>query len=180
MARFALDHARHVWLVPAVLSPLKAGSAAGFEDRLDMVRCLASDLRMPGRVSVLDIERNRPAPSYTRDTLKELRERHSDSSIALVLGADSAAQFAEWNNPGEILAHHPVLLFQRDGSNGLDVLNLLGARIVLDRRPVPACSSTEIRRRLLLDEKDGSLRDCLSSSIWELVRSRGLYRHAQD
>ena len=90
------------------------------------------------------------------------------------------SQFAEWNNPGEILAHHPVLLFQRDGSNGLDVLNLLGARIVLDRRPVPACSSTEIRRRLLLDEKDGSLRDCLSSSIWELVRSRGLYRHAQD
>jgi nicotinate-nucleotide adenylyltransferase len=183
MARYALDHARHLWLVPAVLSPLKTQSSAGFQDRLDMMRCLASDLRIPGRVTVLDIEANRPAPSYTKDTLETLRTRYPEASIALVLGADSAAQFRDWNSPEEILRHHSVLLFQRDGLGGLagiDVLNSLGARIVLDRRPVPDCASTDIRRRLLLDEKDGSLRDCLSSSIWELIRSRGLYRHAQD
>lgn len=183
MARCALDHARHVWLVPAVLSPLKEKTGATFQDRIDMMRCLASDLRMPGRVSVLEIEAARPAPSYTKDTLEHLRTLHPDSSIALVLGADSAAQFKEWKSPQEILLHHPVLLFHREGLDdlaGVEVLNSFGARIILDRRPVPDCSSTEIRRRLLLDEKGGSLRDCLSSSIWELIRSRGLYQHAQD
>lgn len=181
MARFALDRARHLWIVPASLSPLKEGTSAAFADRLAMAKLMAQDLRMPGRVSVREDEGNRPPPSYTKDTLARLRSSVPGASIALVLGADNAAQFESWNSPEEILAHHPVILFQRSGAPGAErVLERLGARVTLDARPVPDCSSTQIRRSLLLDEKGGSLRNCLSSSIWELIRSRGLYRHAQD
>ena len=181
MARFALDSANHVWLVPAYLSPLKQETRASFSDRLAMVKQMVDDLRMPGRFSVLEEEGQRPGPSFTKDTLARLRNSVPGASIALVIGADNAAQFESWNSPEEILTHHPVLLFQRAGANGAErVLERLGARIKLDTRPVPDCSSTKIRSSLLLDEKGGSLRDCLSSNIWELIRSRGLYRHAQD
>lgn len=180
MVRLALDHAKHVWIVPAVLSPFKQSTTAPFEERLAMAGLMDSVRDHPDRTSVLDLESRRPAPSYTKDTLGILRSENPGASIALVLGADAAADFAGWKEPGEILARHPVLLFGRSNLPGETVLQSMHARLIVDRRPVPPCSSTEIRRCLLLDEKGGMLRTCLSSTIWEHIRSRGLYRNAQD
>ena len=91
----ALDR---VVLVPAGDPPLKPGVTPA-RDRLEMVRrAVASN---PGLV-VDDREIRRPGPSYTVDTLAELRARHSGAELWFLLGADALADLESWHEPARL------------------------------------------------------------------------------
>jgi len=100
IAQEACDRLRldRVLFVPARESPLK-GESTFFtaEQRMEMVRAaVAADPRFG--VSSIDLER--PAPSYTVDTLRLLSEEWGpDARLYFILGVDSLLTFGYWYRP---------------------------------------------------------------------------------
>ena len=64
------------------------------------------------------LEKDRPGPSYTADTLEELKRRHPGTEFFLLIGSDSLSDLPGWYQPQRIVenagllvmlrAHHPA------------------------------------------------------------------------
>jgi nicotinate-nucleotide adenylyltransferase len=83
----------------------------GPEARLEMCELAVRD---DERLAVSRIEIDRSGPSYTVDTLRELRARSGDVPV-LVLGGDQAATLCDWREPEEILRLATVAVAERTG-----------------------------------------------------------------
>jgi nicotinate-nucleotide adenylyltransferase len=131
-----------LWLVPARQQPFKGGRhGASAEHRAAMLALALGD--DPG-LAVEQSELERPGPSYTVDTLRQLREREPGREFTLLLGADAAAELDAWHRAGEIPRLARVIVFARPGS-AVPASPLIAG--VID---VPAIdiSATEVRRRV--------------------------------
>lgn len=98
-ARLALDR---VWFVPASQPPHKAGKPISpASDRLAMVElAIAGDERFA--VSTLELER--AGPSYTADTLEELRGQWSGAELVFMMGWDMLTYLPQWHAPERVVA----------------------------------------------------------------------------
>lgn len=151
-----------VVFVPARRSPLKGDApAAGETDRLAMLRLATAD---EPRFAVSSAELERPAPSYTVDTLEALA---GDGPLFLILGADAARDLARWRSPDRIreLAH--LVVARRPGTDG----TLDPATILLDT-PLMDVSAKEIRERAA---RGRSLRYLVPDAVWHYIREHHLY-----
>lgn len=114
------------------------------EDRYLMtVVATASNPRF--KVSRVDIDR--AGPTYTIDTLRELRELHPDAELFFITGADAIAQILSWRDVDQIweLAHFVAV--SRPGHQMTLPEHPEGAISVLEI-PALAISSTDIRQRV--------------------------------
>ncbi len=160
MARAEPDE---VWLVPAwrhvfgkVLAP--------FEARLRMVELAVDPLGSRFRASRIEAEAAAWGSSgSTIELLEWLRGRNPTHRYLLVLGADVWAERDRWRRFGEIESLVEILLVNREGQPGL-----AGAG-----PPLPAISSTEVRRRLAAGEPLDGL---LPASVERYAREHALYR----
>jgi nicotinate-nucleotide adenylyltransferase len=89
-------------------------------------------------------ELDRPGPSYTVHTLRELRQRHSNAELVLLLGADAAAELSAWYEADQIPRLAQVVVFARPGS-AVPASSLIAQVIEV---PAIDVSATEIRRRV--------------------------------
>lgn len=69
----------------------------------------------PG-LAVERAEMEREGPSYTVDTLRELRAREPEESWTLLVGADAAKEFAKWKEAEAICSLAHVVFFSRAGA----------------------------------------------------------------
>ncbi len=106
------------------------------------------------------IEIDRPQPSYTIDTVKDLHELYKDSQIFFITGTDAVLDILTWKNPAEILNLCIFIAATRPGYE-LDRLNNVKKRlkdelgiadinkkIHIIKIPALAISSTDIRNRV--------------------------------
>jgi len=138
-----------VLFVPARVSPFKRDAdAAPAEDRAAMFAAPAEDRAAMLELALADeprfrlsrVDLDRPAPSYTVDTLRVLHARLGPSvELCFVLGADALATFAEWRAPEEILCMARLACVTRPGTPlNLDAVRLGGGHIgrhLVDRHP---------------------------------------------
>lgn len=121
----------------------------GAEARFEMVEmAVAADERF--RVSRIELERE--GPSYTADTLRELREREPDAELFLILGGDQALALPKWHEPESVLEQATIAVFERGSSNrnaiAITLARLRGAdRVRFLQMPRIEISSTLVRRR---------------------------------
>jgi nicotinate-nucleotide adenylyltransferase len=121
----------------------------GAEARFEMVElAIAGDERF--RVSRIELERE--GPSYTVDTLKELREREPDDELFLILGGDQALALPTWREPEQVLDLATIGVFERGSSTrnaiGITIGRMAGAeRVQFLEMPRIDISSTMVRRR---------------------------------
>jgi nicotinate-nucleotide adenylyltransferase len=122
----------------------------GPEARLEMVElAIAEDERF----TASRIELEREGPSYTSDTLEELREQSPKDEFFLILGGDQAAALATWHEPEKVLERATIAVFERMswGRNAIVIKigRMPGAERVryLDM-PMIQVSSSAIRRRV--------------------------------
>ena len=121
----------------------------GPEARFEMVELAASaDERF--RVSRIEIERE--GPSYTVDTLRELREREPDAELFLIIGGDQALALPKWREPEVILELATIGVFERGNNTrntiGVTLARMRGAdRLCFLDMPRIDISSTDVRRR---------------------------------
>ena len=107
----ALPDFDEVLVIPARKSPFKPGVDLLPDTlRYEMLsKCLAG----MEKVSLLDVELRRPAPSYTMDTLKELQGLRPGKAFFLALGWDAFEGFSRWHQAGAILEACGLLVFGR-------------------------------------------------------------------
>jgi nicotinate-nucleotide adenylyltransferase len=135
----------------------------------------------PG-LEVLDLEGRRPGPSYTVDTLAELRGSYPEVAFELLVGADMLLDLPAWHRAGEVVRAAQVVAFGRPGSaseaarKAFDAAFGPGRHVWLDFEPLPI-SSTDVRRRLLAGQPVAGL---LDPGVEGFIRSRGLYGARRD
>lgn len=97
------------------------------------------------RVSRVDIDRR--GPTYTIDTLRDVRAQHPDADLFFISGADAIAQILEWKDVRELwdLAHFVAV--SRPGHR-LSVSGLPEGDVSLLEIPALAISSTDCRIRV--------------------------------
>jgi nicotinate-nucleotide adenylyltransferase len=105
------------------------------------------------RFAASRIELDRSGPSYTVDTLRELREQAPERDLFLILGADQAAALPAWRQPEEVLELATVAVAERDGRRREEVRRSVASlpaaphRLVFFDMPRVDVSSTVVRRR---------------------------------
>ncbi|TGE21886.1 nicotinate-nucleotide adenylyltransferase [Hymenobacter aquaticus] len=130
-----------VWLVVSPQSPFKVGQEMlGEEERFELVSLA---IQRNDRLRALDIEFAMPKPSYTIDTLDELRQQYPDHSFVLLMGEDNLPGLPRWKQADRILAEHAVYVYPRPGVDATDVNAHPGVQVV--DAPLLDISATFIR-----------------------------------
>src|SRR4051812_16071021 len=163
-------------LVPCAQPPHNpAGEAlASAEDRLEMCRLAAAQQADLFEVDELEIKR--PPPSYTIDTVRELKKGGA-REVHWLIGADMLMYLPKWKDPQALLAETKFVIMARPGTpidwNALpDQYQKLKAAVV--DAPLIDISATQIRERL----KSGkSIEFLVASDVREYLRRRRLYRN---
>jgi nicotinate-nucleotide adenylyltransferase len=152
-----------VLLVPAAISPLKkAAPVASGEVRLAM---LQAAVKGEPEFEVDECELLRPPPSYTIDTVEEIRRRECGSCIYCLIGEDNVAQLPQWHRFAELEKIVCFVVLDRSGKQPSHSYQLIHRRIDI--------SATEIRRRVAQDE---SIRYLVPDSVEEIIQREKLYR----
>jgi nicotinate-nucleotide adenylyltransferase len=155
-ASVAIDcaHLDRVIFIPAAQPPHRPAAVAAAKERLEMCRLATAG---DARVEVSDLELNRPGPSYTADTLVELRQLQPDAELFLILGWDAASLFHTWHRPEEVRAIASLLIVGRPGAStpqraDLKSVGLEGDGVILCPGHTPAVSASEVRRAVAAGE----------------------------
>lgn len=102
-----------VWIMVSRRNPLKTnGTVATDIERIEMAELVAINCR---NVKVTDIELTLPTPSYTIDSLKELKKRNPEHQFKVIVGSDSLKNFHNWKNSEEILKDYGLIVYPRPG-----------------------------------------------------------------
>jgi nicotinate-nucleotide adenylyltransferase len=165
LAREAIERLglEKVILVPAAISPLKkAAPVASGEVRLAMLRAAT---RNDPEFEVDECELRRPPPSFTIDTVEEIRRRERDAVIYCLIGEDNVEQLPEWHRFAELASLVRFVVLDRSGRQPTHSYPLIHRRIDI--------SATEIRRRVAQNE---SIRYLVPESVEEIIQRNKLYR----
>jgi nicotinate-nucleotide adenylyltransferase len=102
-----------VLFIPAARPPHKLDQPlTPFAQRVEM---LALAIAGNPAFQVDELEKDRPGPSYTVDTLEELHRRHPADQLTLLVGSDTLADLAHWRAPERIGRLADVLVTARPG-----------------------------------------------------------------
>ena len=146
----------------------------GPEARLEMVELAIAD---DERFSTSRIEIDREGPSYTSDTLEQMRAESPDVELFLILGGDQAAALPKWHEPEKVLERATVAVFERMSwsRNGiaLNIGRLPGAaRVRYLDMPMMQVSSSVIRRRV----REGlPIRYLVTDTVVDYIATNELY-----
>jgi nicotinate-nucleotide adenylyltransferase len=146
----------------------------GAEARLEMVELAVGD---DARFATSRAELDRPGPSYTADTLRDLRSKAPDDELFLILGGDQAAALQGWHEPETVLSLATVAVVERTNWSrnaiGIKIGRLPGAeRIRYLDMPVMQVSSSAIRRRVA---EGLPIRYLVPDKVANYIGTNGLY-----
>jgi nicotinate-nucleotide adenylyltransferase len=150
-----------VIFVPARRSPLKEHVPEASErDRLAMLEAAIGD---EPRFTCSRLELDRPAPSFTVDTLEALA---GQGRLFLILGADAARDLSNWKRPERVRELATLVVARRPGTDHDDP-----AAILLDT-PLMDVSARELRERA---SRGRSLRYLVPDAVWRYIEEHRLY-----
>lgn len=175
-------------LLPCYLPPHRPAPGASAIQRVEMLNIA---LQQCAELVIDKRELQRDQPSYTYDTLCELRaEVGEQTSLCLCMGMDSFATLDSWYNWDQLLHLAHIVVVARPGwclpeSGAIaDVLQSYradntairqqpaGAVVVLEQRLLPI-SATDIRAQI----HDGhSPQFLVPDGVWNYIRSNRLYQ----
>ncbi len=127
------------------------------------------------RVSRIDIDRDRP--TYTIDTLRDLKAQYSDDTqLFFITGADALQTILSWKSVGELFALAHFIGVTRPGF-ALDDAHLPDRDVTLLEIPAMAISSSGCRLRVRQGRPIWYL---VPDGIVAYIEKRGLYRDRKD
>jgi len=155
----ALDE---VIFVPAAISPLKktAPRASG-EVRLAMLRAA---IESEPRFAVNECELRRPPPSYTIDTVEEIRRCKSDAAVFCLIGQDNIERLTKWHRFAELEKMVHFIVLDRTGQPRSHSYPVIERKIDI--------SATEIRKRVASGR---CIRYLVTPAVEEIIRREKLY-----
>jgi nicotinate-nucleotide adenylyltransferase len=123
-------------------------------------------------VSRIDIDRD--GPTYTIDTLNDLRDAYGgDAELFFITGADALAQILGWRNADELFALAHFIGVSRPGYDPVDLDGFPEGAVTLVRVPALAISSSDCRERVARDHPVWYL---VPDGVVQYINKRRLYR----
>ena len=116
------------------------------EERFSM---LARAIQGNPRFRVSDIEMNRQGPSYTIDTIREIKSTLSaDTALSFIIGRDNLFEISAWKEPFAIIGECRIIVADRPVGAADPIPDWLADNIALVRVPLIEISSSDIRARI--------------------------------
>ena len=182
-----------ILFMPAAVPPHKQGSAcAPMADRLAMLRLAVQE---DSFFHVSSLEAERSGPSYSVDTLSQLRTLMPGVVFFFIIGIDAFAEITTWKEYRELFMLTDFVVAGRPPQDVDLVANVLDrahpgyafdalqgvwrhpkvpARIHLLAMEPVELSSTDIRRRLA---EGKAVSNMVPPAVEEYISTSGLYRH---
>jgi nicotinate-nucleotide adenylyltransferase len=159
--------------VPAGVPPHKqVGEVSPAPLRWAMVRAGIGD---DPRFGASDLELRRPGPSYTVDTLRQLREERVGRELFFLMGSDQLAEFHRWREPEEVGRLATLVVMAREG----DDPTVSNARVEVVPMVVPVTridlSATRVRNRV---REGRSIRYLVPDPVRRIILDERLYTGA--
>ena len=164
VAREALERlgAEEVIFIPARVSPLrKTAPVARDEIRLLMIQAAIENEH---GFAVDDCELRRPPPSYTIDTVEQIRRREGDATIYCLVGEDNVDKLTKWRRFADLEKMVRFVVLDRTGQRPSHVYPVIRRKIDI--------SATEIRKRVATGR---SIRYFVPPAVEEIIRREKLY-----
>jgi nicotinate-nucleotide adenylyltransferase len=159
LERLSLDE---IIFVPAAISPLKkTAPVASGELRLAMLRAA---IKGEAKLVVDDCELRRPPPSYTIDTVEEVRQGHRHTVIYCLIGEDNVRTLKKWHRFDELEKMVNFVILDRTGRPPNSSYPVIDRKIDI--------SATEIRTRVASSQ---SIRYLVPPAVEEIIRREKLY-----
>ncbi len=167
--QLALDE---VWFIPAASPPHKSGAAiTDAKHRVAMLE-LAIAGHASFKLSRLELERT--GPSYTVETLREVRQTHPAVEFFLLLGGDSIRDFTTWREPREIAQLATLVAVNRGTAELTDIpadIVAPDARRVVEM-PAIDISASDLRQRVTTGR---GIRYLVPRAVEQYILENGLY-----
>jgi len=163
-------------IIPTGFAWHKSRALTGAVHRLAM--CALAFARVPGAV-IDSRETLRAGPSYTSDTLLELKAQYPGAEIFLVLGEDQVRSLTQWQRVSEVLNNAIICVAARPDSvcgavhDESESPEIPGMRTL--HMPVSSVSATEIRH-IVAQGRD--LTTLVFESVARYIDQHHLYQSA--
>jgi nicotinate-nucleotide adenylyltransferase len=173
-----------VLFVPAARPPHKQErELTPFHLRVEML-----SLALAGQPAfrIDELEKDRPGPSFTADTLQEIKARNAEAELCLILGADSVHDLPHWYEPGRVVEMAELLVVPRSDWVMLSAGELrkalhLPAEAPLRLQPIHVptigVASRDLRRRAA---EGRSLRYFVPRAVEAYIHDKHLYRTTSE
>lgn len=162
-----------ILFIPSANPPHKSNVLTSAKHRFNMA--LLATCSNP-HFEVSSIEMERQGPSYTVDTIKELKQIYGDKAeLYFIIGADSIKELPTWHNIDELLTLCHFVATRRPGYEPdlkLVEEDYKDADIRVLETPELEISSTDIRRRI---KKGYSIQYITTEQVQQYIRKEGLY-----
>jgi nicotinate-nucleotide adenylyltransferase len=164
-----------ILFVPAARPPHK--STEGMTPAALRMRMVRAATDADPRFDAVDLELRRDGPSYTVDTLREIRRQDPAAELFLLLGADQWREFGSWREPRVIAGlARPVLMTRAGERPGQVDPGFTDGGPVPDVLEVPVTrldiSSTRIRERVGVRR---SIRYLVPDEVLRIIEAGKLY-----
>ena len=146
------------------------------EHRLQMLRLALADIPY-FKLSTIEVER--AGPSYTLDTMLELREKlGSEDELFFILGWDKLYEFPQWREPSQLIQACYLVAVPRPGCSRPKLKSLeatvpgISQRVMLLDKPKIEISASEKRERVV---QGLSVRHLVPESVNRYIKEHRLY-----
>ena len=168
-----------VLFVPTNRSPWKMSKATTTtEQRVEMVRQAIAD-HPQFALSRVDVDR--PAPSYTYETLQLLKAQCAGDELFFIMGLDSLRDLGNWQRADEIVRLSRLVVCARPGvtmdvGQMMDLLHRLPdllQRLTFVEMPELEIAASDLQQRV---RKGQSIRYLVPAPVCAYIAAQGLYR----
>lgn len=132
-----------LWFIPAKTPPHKPAVAPA-EMRLEMLKLALGD---NPAFRVNDLELSRSGPSYTYDTVMEIKGERPEDELFFLTGADAYREIATWYRAEALTEAVAMVALARPGYTLGELVVPFGERVTFLQTRLCDVSSTEIRLR---------------------------------
>jgi len=180
-----------LFILPSHIPPHKTKTSASPLQRLNMVE-LACHKDPVLTVDKRELSFHKKSPSYTVETLEELREEYSNAQLFFIVGMDSLLTFSTWHKYQEILSLCHLVVNSRPDyiidKDNIELTKLLANHqiyhpdelkqkkaggILLHDAKDWHISSTDIREKI---KQNQNCNDLLPKDIISYIKEERLYR----
>lgn len=158
-----------LWFVISPHNPLKSKDDLAAE--IDRKKMAEIAIKGDERFKVSDIEFTLPQPSYTVETLNELKNKFPKKEFTIIMGEDNLATLHLWKEHEKIISNYPILCYPRVEKQ--DYTPIKQGDIKIIDAPIFNISATQIRDAIKDNKK---INFFLPHRVYDYILENNLYR----
>jgi len=162
-----------IWFMPAPSPPHKLNTKiTSIQHRMKMVK---KAIEIEPKYKLCSIEMERSGPTYTVDTIRELKKRYPEYFFSFIIGGDMIKDLPHWHDIGQLLQLVRFIGLERPGYHFQPKSELekeIYQQVSILSMPQIAISSSQIRNWV---KKGRTIRYVVPPSVEQYIKENQLY-----